>query len=290
MTRQVFRFSDALAIAMPCCAAAMLVAGVVWWQADHVPAGWVELARVIVVIGYALLGACAIGASSVMFCHAAAAMPHGRRFRSVYVPALIFGSGFAGASAIGVHIGWEMLTTPGGHHVALPPASAVTAASIFLAAGKPVFSFVLEGRRAVARYEESLEHRRAMEDARASEAAQAAADAIRRGAATDIAAAREKRASAPRIAAVGAIGAAAALAGLGEPAPAPLIYPTHEVETPATRAAGSYREARVSREAFERISAALSSGMSRRQARDATGYSKAHVARVATQLAKRELA
>lgn len=215
-----YRVSELVSVALPASAAVMLVSGVLLWRADWL-AGWlVPWLQGACLTAFAVLGAASVAAASCMAGHAQAAIVHGKRFRSVYWPAILFGLGYAMAGAIGVHIGWEVLTKPSMADMHLPASEVVVAASLFLALGKPVFAFVLEGRKQVDAFEVA-------EEDKAREAA-----ALAREEAQDRAQGRRFTV----VGGIGAVGAAAALLGAPMDTPAPSPYPTHDVaQEPAER-------------------------------------------------------
>lgn len=192
-----YRLSELVSVALPASAAAMLVSGVLLWRADWINPALVPLLKGACLTAFAVLGAAAVAAASCMAGHAQAALVLGRKFRSVYLPAVFFGLGYAMAGAIGVHIGWEVLTKPDLASMHLPPGWVVVAASLFLALGKPVFAFVLEGRKQVDKHIEAEADREMRAEAEKREE-------------------RQEARKFPRlVTGIGAIGAAAALAGAG---------------------------------------------------------------------------
>jgi len=228
MHAQEFRWSNLFSFTLPASAAAMLIAGVLAWRPEFVPAGFADLARTVCLVAFAVLGASAIGAASCMFSHASAARAAGKAWRHVMVPALLFGAGFALASAIGVHIGWEVLTKPNLASMSLPSSGVVVAASLFLALGKPMLAWVVEGRRQIAQAAANAEIAEAKAEAKERETRDSEERKLRLvGGGTAM-----------------AIGAAAALAGAGSPPPAPMEYPTHETQQAGlqTRGMGASRE------------------------------------------------
>ena len=221
-----YRWSHLIAAALPGASIVMLVSGVFLWREEWLSPIVVPYLRVACLGAFAVLAAAAVGAASCMAAHAAAAQQLGREWRRVYVPAWIYAVIFAFAGGFGIEIGYYVVQGADLKAASMPDPSISVAVSVFLALGKIVFQFVLEGRKQVDRELENREAARIRDEATAREKEQAGAIPAARGGKSPGAYRKGFRT-------VGALGAAAAL-GVSGGAPAPVTYPTHTVETQQT--------------------------------------------------------
>jgi len=198
-----YRLSELVSVAMPAATGVMLFTGILLWKSDWVPAGMVEVLKPLCLAAFAVMGVSAVAAGACMAAHAMAAHAAGATFKGLFRVALIFSAGFALVGALGVHIGWEVLTKPSMAEMALPTSGVIVAASLFLAFAKNAFWFVLEGRKQVDRWIEAEDEK------------QIRAEAAQREAVQD-----QRRARLSLVSGIGALGAAAALAGAGFAGPA----------------------------------------------------------------------
>jgi hypothetical protein len=121
------------------------VIGMFWPQVDI--AG-------LCVVAFAAMMAFGIG---LVNCSAAGALqaikhrkPDGRRVDwAVLLPALACCAGFAFATNIGIHFGWEILTANAPAGAKLPPAIVVDAVFYVFALAKPAMAWIVEGRKAM---------------------------------------------------------------------------------------------------------------------------------------------
>ncbi|HEY7799104.1 MAG TPA: hypothetical protein VIA80_10090 [Hyphomonadaceae bacterium] len=119
------------------------VIGMFWPQLDIV---WVCVAAFagMMAFGIGLVNCSAAGAlQAIKHCK-----PNGRRVDwAVLVPALACCVGFAFATNIGVHFGWEMLKANAPADARLPPAAIVDAVFYVFAFAKPAMAWIVEGRK-----------------------------------------------------------------------------------------------------------------------------------------------
>jgi hypothetical protein len=163
--------------------AAMLVAGVLLWRSDFLPAtlNAGPFLKAVCVAAFALAGASAMGAANCMASHAQVAWKHGRRYLHVAIPATFFAVGFALTGAVGVHIGWEVLTKPDMSEMALPPGALVVACAVFVAMGKMSSNWIISGRESIDKDEAKEEDERVRRETEAKESLVRAETDARRG-------------------------------------------------------------------------------------------------------------
>ncbi len=121
------------------------VIGMFWPQMDI---GW------LCVIAFAAMMAFGIGLVNCAASGAMHAIKHrksdgGKVDYAVLLPALLCCLGFAFATNIGVHMGWEIVKTnaPAGAH--LPPAATVDIVFYIFAFAKPAMAWIVEGRKSM---------------------------------------------------------------------------------------------------------------------------------------------
>ena len=148
---RTYFWSRLIAVALPAGSITLLVAGILLARADWLPAGLVWPLQAASLVAVATLAAAAVGGASCMAGHGYAAMALGRAWRRVYVPALLFAAIYASVGAWGIHVGYLVVVGEPLDLATLVPAHLVTTAGVFLALGKIVFAFVLEGRADVDR-------------------------------------------------------------------------------------------------------------------------------------------
>jgi hypothetical protein len=121
------------------------VIGMFWPQVDI--AG-------LCVVAFAAMMAFGIGLVNCSAAGALQAIKHrksdGRRVDwAVLLPALACCAGFAFATNIGIHFGWEILTANAPAGAKLPPAIVVDAVFYVFALAKPAMAWIVEGRKAM---------------------------------------------------------------------------------------------------------------------------------------------
>lgn len=80
------------------------------------------------------------------------------------LPSIILAAGFAAASNVGVHLGWEILAAAADDQHALPSVWVIDAAALFVSFAKPGMTWIIEGRMAIERVKAQAEQ--AAQDAR----------------------------------------------------------------------------------------------------------------------------
>ncbi len=142
------------------------VVGMFWPQLDI---AWLCVAAFagMMAFGIGLVNCSAAGAlHAIKHCK-----PNGRRVDwAVLVPALACCAGFAFATNIGVHFGWEILKANAPVDARLPPAATVDAVFYVFAFAKPAMAWIVEGRKTM-----DAEDFAARQAARRTEAAEMAA-------------------------------------------------------------------------------------------------------------------
>ena len=170
------------------------VIGMFWPQMDI---SW------LCVIAFAAMMAFGIGLVNCAASGAMHAIKHrksdgGRVDYAVLLPALLCCLGFAFATNIGVHMGWEIVkaNAPAGAH--LPPAATVDIVFYIFAFAKPAMAWIVEGRKAMDA--EAMANRREQRRREAAElaAAEAAVEAAKEAARVDAQRASVATAPAPQ--------------------------------------------------------------------------------------------
>ena len=146
MMEREYTWSSIFAWGLTLSGATLATAGVIGMFWPQLDIAW------LCVIAFAGMMAFGIG---LVNCSAAGALqaikhckPNGRRVDwAVLVPALACCVGFAFATNIGVHFGWEILKTNAPAGAKLPPAVTVDAVFYVFAFAKPAMAWIVEGRK-----------------------------------------------------------------------------------------------------------------------------------------------
>jgi hypothetical protein len=219
---RTYRLSELVSVAMPAATGVMLFTGILLWKSDWVPAELVPWLKPLCLAAFAVMGVSAVAAGACMAAHAMAAHTAGGTFKGLSRVALVFSAGFALVGALGVHIGWEVLTKASMAEMALPSSGVIVAASLFLAFAKNAFWFVLEGRKQVDRWIEAEADKALRSEVEQREARQ------------------DARSHLSLVRGIGPLAAAAALAGAGMASAPPLTFPTEETaQAPSPEASKS---------------------------------------------------
>jgi len=151
------------------------VIGMFWPQMDI---GW------LCVIAFAAMMAFGIGLVNCAASGAMHAIKHrkadgGKVDWAVLLPALLCCAGFAFATNIGVHMGWEIVkaNAPAGAH--LPPAATVDIVFYIFAFAKPAMAWIVEGRKAMDAEAYAMRQAQRRREAAELAAAEAAAEAAK---------------------------------------------------------------------------------------------------------------
>lgn len=107
-----------------------------------------DSARGLCVLGFAGLMGFSVACGNCTASAAAHAVERGRFVKAVFWPAAVCTVGFAGLSAIGIHLGWAILAH-GAAISALPADWVVNTGAAFAALAKPAMSWIIEGRKAI---------------------------------------------------------------------------------------------------------------------------------------------
>lgn len=174
MTQREYTWSSIFAWGLTLSGAVLATGGVIGMFWPQLEIGW------LCIIAFAGMMAFGIG---LVNCSAAGALqaikhrkPNGRQVDwAVLIPALACCLGFVFATNIGVHLGWEIVTTHAPTGARLPPAVTVDAVFYIFAFAKPAMAWIVEGRKAM-----DAEDFAARQAARRKEAADIAAAEIAR--------------------------------------------------------------------------------------------------------------
>ena len=154
------------------------VIGMFWPQLDI---SW------LCVIAFAAMMAFGIGLVNCAASGAMHAIKHrkaggGKVDYAVLLPALLCCIGFAFATNIGVHMGWEIVkaNAPAGAH--LPPAATVDIVFYIFAFAKPAMAWIVEGRKAMDAETMANRHAQRRREAAELAAAEAAVEAAKEAA------------------------------------------------------------------------------------------------------------
>lgn len=174
MTQREYTWSSIFAWGLTLSGAVLATGGVIGMFWPQLEIGW------LCIIAFAGMMAFGIG---LVNCSAAGALqaikhrkPNGRQVDwAVLIPALACCLGFVFATNVGVHLGWEIVTTHAPDGARLPPAVTVDAVFYIFAFAKPAMAWIVEGRKAM-----DAEDFSARQAARRKEAADIAAAEIAR--------------------------------------------------------------------------------------------------------------
>ncbi len=148
MEHRDYSWSTIFAWGLTLSGAALATGGVVGMFWPHLDIGW------ICIIAFAAMMAFGIG---LVNCSAAGAL-HAVKHRkadgtqvdwTVLVPALAVCLGFAFATNIGVHLGWEIVKANAPAGAKLPPSSTINIVFYIFAFAKPAMAWIVEGRKAM---------------------------------------------------------------------------------------------------------------------------------------------
>jgi hypothetical protein len=154
-------------------------------------------------------------------------------------PSLVLAAGFAGASNIGVHLGWAILAAAADDQHALPSVWVIDAAALFVSFAKPGMAWIIEGRLAIERAQAQVEQEAQdarIEAARAADRTEGERRAAHSAGVTPVASRGAKFAGAAALALMAAMGTQEAGA---QPFPNGLTGNTSERETSKDRSANA---------------------------------------------------
>ena len=146
MTQREYTWSSIFAWGLTLSGAVLATGGVIGMFWPQLEIGW------LCIIAFAGMMAFGIG---LVNCSAAGALqaikhrkPDGRQVEwAVLVPALACCLGFVFATNVGVHLGWEIVTSNAPVGAKLPPTTTVDAVFYIFAFAKPAMAWIVEGRK-----------------------------------------------------------------------------------------------------------------------------------------------
>jgi len=153
------------------------VLGMFWPQMDI---GWLCVGAFAAMMAFGI-GLVNCAASGAMHAIKHRKADGGKVDYAVLLPALACCVGFAFATNIGVHMGWEIvkINAPAGAH--LPPAFTIDAVFYIFAFAKPAMAWIVEGRKAMDAEDYAVRQAQRRKEAADMAAAEAALEAARAG-------------------------------------------------------------------------------------------------------------
>jgi len=210
MTQREYTWSSIFAWGLTLSGAVLATGGVIGMFWPQLDIGW------LCIIAFAGMMAFGIGLVNCSAAGALQAIKHrkpdgGQVDWAVLIPALACCLGFVFATNVGVHLGWEIVTTNAPAGAKLPPTMTIDAVFYIFAFAKPAMAWIVEGRKAMDAEDFALRQ------------------AQRRRETTDLAAAGAVRAELLREEAPKSLDSLL----FPEPAPHPALEAPEVVETPA---------------------------------------------------------
>lgn len=148
MTQREYTWSSIFAWGLTLSGAVLATGGVIGMFWPQLDIGW------LCIIAFAGMMAFGIGLVNCSAAGALQAIKHrkangGQIDWSVLIPAIACCLGFVFATNVGVHLGWEIVTTHAPAGAKLPPAMTVDAVFYIFAFAKPAMAWIVEGRKAM---------------------------------------------------------------------------------------------------------------------------------------------
>lgn len=151
------------------------VVGMFWPQLDI---GWLCVAAFAAMMAFGI-GLVNCAASGAMHAIKHRKADGGKVDWAVLLPALLCCAGFAFATNIGVHMGWEIVKANAPAGAALPPATTVDIVFYIFAFAKPAMAWIVEGRKSMDAEAYAMRQAQRRKEAAELAAAEAAAEAAR---------------------------------------------------------------------------------------------------------------
>ena len=148
MTQREYTWSSIFAWGLTLSGAVLATGGVIGMFWPQMDIGW------LCIIAFAGMMAFGIGLVNCSAAGALQAIKHrkangGQVDWAVLIPALACCLGFVFATNVGVHLGWEIVTTNAPAGAKLPPTATVDAVFYIFAFAKPAMAWIVEGRKAM---------------------------------------------------------------------------------------------------------------------------------------------